>query len=383
MNIQQENLKSILDRVIDSKERDYNHISAIDEEIDSLWGLQIEKTERELASSTDTPFKGSYIGNNLKTEGLLTSYLDFYSIYCHLPETKGKTFVDLGAGYGRSAFLYSEISANLKTLAIEFVQKRIECGQKLKIKNNLDKATFIHQDLLKGPFPIGDYYFLYLPKDKVFFHCLNELKKLSKRKSFHLYVIESHGDVIDSLKRDYPWLLYKGIVSKTFSKRHDRYIHHFSPYPPEKMVSYEKKENELFRDFKKYLDFHHELPLLKIPSIWRHSFLLSCKKEKHLQVLIKDLDSGSKNPHVWMGSLEKIESSIQRDHYSFKYPEREIGDYQLEKIIVPKEKFIFWIELRRKNLPYKDFGHIRKVIVEPEIQIEFTKKGRIPLKDLL
>lgn len=139
--------------------------------------------------------EGHYFG--LLPEALYTSIEDLHRIHSH--ELVNGTWVDLGAGVGQSALMYSLRYPDRKSVAVEFSFPRIEAGRKVQRDLDLNNIDFIHDDLMNCEIPLGDTYFLYFPTGPVLDRILFEL---SQRKDFYIVAIESHGDLLKRLDQE-------------------------------------------------------------------------------------------------------------------------------------------------------------------------------------
>lgn len=142
---------------------------------------------------------GNY--KDLDPRALYTDIADFYSIM-HSSLVKG-TWIDLGAGVGVSALMYSSLFPDRKSIAIESSHARVDAGREAQLRLNLNNTEFVEGDLLTCDIPEGETYFLYFPTGPVLDRILDQLR--TKKKFKCLIAIESHGDLLPRLEKE-KWL---------------------------------------------------------------------------------------------------------------------------------------------------------------------------------
>ena len=153
-------------------------------------------------------FSETYQG--LSPEALYTSDEDLKRIFQH--ELVRGTWVDLGAGDGRTVNHYARTFSDRKSIGIELDSQRVKEG-------HVDKpvhAQLIQGDLLTCEIPEGDTYFFYFPTGPVLDRILSELAKM--KRPFRIVAIESHGDFLPRLDLE-NWLTRESEIPLT-SPRH-------------------------------------------------------------------------------------------------------------------------------------------------------------------
>lgn len=136
----------------------------------------------------------------LHSEGLLTSYLDYYQIFHWLQEHQIHSLTDIGAGLGRSLLCASKWFSSLQVRGIENDPQRVAMAQSAGV-------TLIEQDCqsyFSNPnCAQTQSYYLYFPWGP----CLYPfLKKLKGQERAVVIVTESYGDFLTLLKVHAPWL---------------------------------------------------------------------------------------------------------------------------------------------------------------------------------
>ncbi len=271
---------------------------------------------------------------------------------------------------------------HLKVKSIEMIKQRIELA--IRVYKNLKLST---EGFIIGRFEDIDlqsahYIFLYLPSNSILKIMIEKFKKLALATPFKIIAVESHGDLLPTLRKDYPWLITEPFKLKTFSKRWDQNITFFKPLPVSQMKTYIKEEKNLFQIFFEILKKKQTLLLQDIPQYWRHPFLLHLAKSKDFELVIKDKDVGRPTEYCWLASTFQLDNTLEGEKYQAMFPERVFSMKQIESIIKPGPDWDDWRKLRFKNENLGSFGEVRKIVISPQKMIEFSKKGRIPLEDL-
>ncbi|MBT3980621.1 MAG: hypothetical protein HOE90_04660 [Bacteriovoracaceae bacterium] len=336
----------------------------------------------QIESTVSSEDKDCYGEAPLDPRAIYTSYLDFFNIAKKLDFNQGGSFVDLGAGVGRSKLLYSFIYPQLKVICIEKMQGRLKACEKSLSYFGLDTTGLICGDLNEIEIPVADYYFIYLPAGKMLNRVLGELKKIAKSKPFTLIAIESHGDLFDKLEKFAPWLTRKDSHLQTALERHNNNIHFYQPLESKEMDVYLKEEQDVFKKFMEVLKAEGRIQLTDIPKVYRHNFILSLSGRNDIELVIKDRSIGDNEDHLWLASTTDIETSLLKDHYHSRFPSRDFRVKQIYKIIMAPPELKLWRGLRFRDAEFMDFGLVRKILIYPHVQIEFSKKGRVDIGNL-
>jgi hypothetical protein len=282
---------------------------------------------------------GSYKG--LMHEALYTSDEDLLEIIHH-PLVNGK-LVDLGCGMGKLPLLYGTHFPERKSVGIEYENSRLKKGLDYKEQFQLNNVLLLNDDLLSCDIPEGDTYFLYFPTGHVLDRVLSELYKLNF--SFHLVVIESHGDLLARLDLE-NWLESLSEIKLT-SERH---------YP-------------LARIYRK-------LPVIRTPELvpFEQSY-----RKKFIQV------------NDWIGETFGMEW-VREDRFELQIPPRTIHWKDVKKLMVFEElndtlKLAVTIRrggavtIRSKSGVYE--GLIRKIIITPVFSLELSGGEKVEWSEIL
>lgn len=186
----------------------------LNKELDDILNINYSINESSINSTSED------IYSNIESEALLTNYFDYYQV---LEDVKGKTLVDLGAGYCKGTLLAQYLGLSCKCISVEVEAVRVQAAKGL----SLEAVDILCEDLLDNSLnlPIADAYFMYLPAGPLLNSIIN--KVINQKIEAVFYMIESHGDFIDSI-RFYPELFEEldSNLSVT-QRRHDNKIYKF------------------------------------------------------------------------------------------------------------------------------------------------------------
>jgi SAM-dependent methyltransferase len=207
-------------------------------EIDELLGFQVERIENMLlekarASRPEGNHKtwGHFLhqGNQtwvgLDPQTLQTPYLEL-AFACEILRPKNHShYVDLGAGYGRLAFVLKQFYPSVRFTGFEFVAERVLEGQRVFDLHECSNARLLEQDLTADDFeiPHADYYFLYdYGELKHIRKTLEQLADVSLSKPFRL--IARGKGVRGLIQYENPWL------SEIYPVQHEENFSIYSTY---------------------------------------------------------------------------------------------------------------------------------------------------------
>ncbi len=372
---------NLREKIIDILSNDtalYNEIIEYDNQIDEIFGIDYKKIESNILSN----HKNSYTDGKLEACALYTSYFDFYKIAKELDLRKGQTFVDLGGGVSRAKLLYSQLNPDLDVISIDNIKERVEAGKNALLELSIDPNGYICEDLSICNLPQADYYFIYLLTGDLLDGIMQKLKVIANKRMINIIAIESHGDLIDTLKRDNYWLESVEFKSLSSVARHDQKIYHFKSLP---VKDHQKVCFEMDFKIKVFLGKLYEngkLAICNIDICIRHQLIKSISNDKRLQFVIKEKDVSGTLEYLWIGNTWQVQNSLKEGFYYLKYPEREISEQSIEYIVVPDEKYLQWIDRRFLNEQFMEKGKILKIIISPVEQIEFSKSGRVDFEEL-
>lgn len=147
--------------------------------IDKYLGFRIKKIENKLSQKYQTydqninpatqkkHFPGTEAWIGLNPDALQTPYSEIYDALHFIKNIEEdyaiETIVDIGAAYGRVAFVKEELYPQCKFIGYEVVKKRQQEGQRVFDYHQLYNSHLVVQDVLDKDFmlPTAQVYFIY------------------------------------------------------------------------------------------------------------------------------------------------------------------------------------------------------------------------------
>lgn len=169
-----------------SPESDYHSSQIHSRYVDQLLGFNILITEEQINHSL---YQGLESWDGLSADQLQTPYDELLLMTQFLQLHDDEHIVDLGAGYGRLAFIIAQQNPRVKFSGLELVSERVECGNRIFKQHDLPNALLIEQDLLKTELKeyAADVYFLYDFGQKEHLKIvLDQLDELAVKRDFRL-----------------------------------------------------------------------------------------------------------------------------------------------------------------------------------------------------
>ena len=169
-------MPSLSKELFNSYNLDYSELQERSRKLDEQFGFNVEKIENDLISEAkevqpdgdkSTWGKAIHDGNQtwvgLNPDQLQTTYGEFYEICEQLDFSKIKTIVDIGAGYGRLGIVCSFFDEDVEFYGVEFVQKRVDEGNRIFQSLELKNCHLFQADLSSSDFQLqtADVYFIY------------------------------------------------------------------------------------------------------------------------------------------------------------------------------------------------------------------------------
>lgn len=174
------------------------------EQVDAWLGLRVAETEAQLGQ-TGGRFPDVQTWRGLPAQSMLTPYLEIRSLL-HLLELKpGQTLVDLGAGYGRMAFVLARHGPGVKFVGYELVSARV--AEARRCLGSVPGIELVTADLARSDFhpTIADAYFLYDYGTRAAIEkTLQDLRGIATSRA--VTVIGRGRASRDAIERDHPWL---------------------------------------------------------------------------------------------------------------------------------------------------------------------------------
>lgn len=213
-------MSSISKEIFNSHDLDYSDLQDRSRKLDERFGFNVSQIEKELVLKAkevqpngDKSTWGKAIHDNNQTwvglnpNQLQTTYGEFYEICDSLNFSKIKTIVDVGAGYGRLGIVSSAFDKNINFKGIEFVQERVDEGNRVFQSLNLNNCILSQADLSNPDFElqIADVYFIYdFGRIEQIDQTLSQISKLAQGRET---TVVARGRGTQSLIwSDHPWL---------------------------------------------------------------------------------------------------------------------------------------------------------------------------------
>jgi hypothetical protein len=194
----------------------------INEKWDRWWSLRISEVEWNLsrqtgasgsaASLTPPDQQRTWIGFRPST--FLTPYAELDQIVQATACGPGSRWIDLGAGYGRLAWVLEAYEVGHEFLGLEVVSERVKEGRSAMQTCGLNRSQLLQQDLQDPAFlpPLGDCYLLYdYGSLEAIRKTLEDLKRLSTlQASEKRFLLIARGGLTRSwIAKEHPWLTVK------------------------------------------------------------------------------------------------------------------------------------------------------------------------------
>jgi hypothetical protein len=304
--------------------------------------------------------KESYSDGLTGADALFTSYQDFLTIHDDLIKRNFKSFGDLGAGNCRSKILFDLIKAPFSSFAFEFVPERISaarsCYQSLGLADN---EGLIEANLKHCQLPLLDAYFIYLPVGETLKRIIQQLKIHSIKKTPFLYVIESHGDLINYLEDQLPTLKKIEELPLVGTRHHPN----INVYQLTSCSEQLEREDELIKKSQEALISQRGFSLQELKTWEKYFLFYTYQESSSLQFIVKEENSS------WLASIEGWQYGIKQGTVETKFPYRIHQLEQLVAITEPQEGWLQFVEERRDTFK-PPLSSIKKLIFAPEAALE-------------
>lgn len=195
--------------------------------VDAWLGLQVEPIEHKLvherplvSTPTQTTERNYWVG--LPVRSMLTPYTEIRTILARLNPKPGSTLIDLGAGYGRMAFVIGRHYPQVNFIGYEVIEARVRESHRCLTSWNYPLVQMQQADLAAADFklPNADYYFIYdYGSREAISKTMNDLKTVAQSRA--IKVIGRGGLSRNIIDRENPWL------SQVHAVEH---FHHYSIY---------------------------------------------------------------------------------------------------------------------------------------------------------
>lgn len=138
-------------------------------QVDHWLGLRTHAAEAQLASrgcrerAPEASGEAQELWLGLDTQALLTPYCEIRAILERLAPRPGDTVIDLGAAYGRMAFVIERHFPGVRFVGFEYAGERVREGRRAFERAGLRHSCLEHADLASPNFdmPTAQIYFIY------------------------------------------------------------------------------------------------------------------------------------------------------------------------------------------------------------------------------
>ena len=177
--------------------------------------LQTKYADYNRSSDTLPSYPKGRAWVGLGAQILQTPYREIYEALSFLSTHPPKSFLDLGAGFGRLAFVLKALYPQCRFTGYEFVPERVAEGRRVLELNGLDPQSLEERNILEASdLPIADIYFAYdfgSPRDIE--ELLRKFEALFSKHNFFLIV---KGKATRSMIHNKFPLLFRANGSKHF-----------------------------------------------------------------------------------------------------------------------------------------------------------------------
>jgi hypothetical protein len=199
----------IIKREMQVAQSDYAASKLQAKQLDDQLGLRCEQIEDVLfEQNKDSLFiPGQEFWYGLEIQSLQTPYSEVVEMINFLKPQAGDCWLDLGAGYGRMGITLGFLRPDVQFIGYEFVQARVEEGNRIFSEWDLSSAQMKQADISKDDFQLdrANLYFLYDfgSKDDIY-KVLEKLRLVAKNQS--IQVVARGRGVRSWIFMDCPWL---------------------------------------------------------------------------------------------------------------------------------------------------------------------------------
>ena len=185
----------------------YEEAQAHSAEVDAWLGLSIQKAEYQLKIKLLSDFEKREQWVGLDPAALLTPYTEIRHMLNLLNLPAGSHVVDLGAAYGRMAFVMGTHFPDLNFTGFELSKERVFAAKAVLEKFNFKNVKLIEQDLSKSNFilPEAQVYFIYdFGTLNSIIKVLMDIQEVARKQKV---ILVGRGRAVrDQIERKEPWL---------------------------------------------------------------------------------------------------------------------------------------------------------------------------------
>lgn len=178
------------------------------EAVDAWLGFKIREIERTLSEDSEpTAFPNEQKWIGLRTQALLTPYVELRQMLGDLKPAPGQLILDLGAGYGRLGLVLARHFPDAHFRGFEIVRDRVQEGNRVLLEQGAKNALLIEADISLPEFelPEADFYFLYDYGTRAAIE--KTLEDLKSKASRHPITVIGRGRATrDAIEKRHFWL---------------------------------------------------------------------------------------------------------------------------------------------------------------------------------
>lgn len=195
--------------LLDTPTSDYTSAKEQAAKIDDLLGFECARIEEDLFEThQDSIFSSSQqFWYGLDLQSMQTPYSEILEMIHFLKPAAGELWLDLGAAYGRMGIVIGFQKPLVRFLGYEFVQERVDEGNRIFKKWKLDQVQMRKEDIASEQFHLeeADLYFLYDFGSRAdVYKVLEKLRLIAQTKKIR--VIARGRGVKNWILMDFPWL---------------------------------------------------------------------------------------------------------------------------------------------------------------------------------
>ncbi|MBC7385994.1 MAG: hypothetical protein H7301_07525 [Cryobacterium sp.] len=190
---------------------DYAEEKALSEKWDAELGFKICEVEEAIRVALKIPdqsehLKGHEIWAGLSAQIFQTPYPELFRMIDQVdPERSIRSWVDLGAAYGRLGIALSEVRPMACFTGLEIVPERVAEAKKIYASLGMSPESIRVADVVRDGIPGAEVYFIYdFGSRDARSHALNAIRNLARERG--ITVVGRGRGIRDQIEHEHPWL---------------------------------------------------------------------------------------------------------------------------------------------------------------------------------
>jgi hypothetical protein len=177
--------------------------------VDVSLGFEISKVEQRIKAraALESSRSEAQLWEHLSPDIFQTPYSELFRILVELDPPADGRVVDLGAGYGRMAFVLEAFFPGLGFTGYELSRERVEEARRIFGAHSLERSEIIEADLADpkcSPIDASSYFLYDFGTRPAIEKCLLDLRAISRS---HPIRVAARGRASrDAIERGHPWL---------------------------------------------------------------------------------------------------------------------------------------------------------------------------------